>query len=114
MRSLVKTALVANDLSRCESRTAPGRGFGGVTVVAPPSEVLGFLGSGIISVLDWNSVRNGISSNEREGRVLLRVQVRLGGEDDGGMVFELDTVAFWVLKVTERGSGGGGEMMVLV
>jgi hypothetical protein len=85
-----------------------------MAVVAPPSEVLGLLGSGIISVLNWNSVRNGISSNERKRRVLLRVQVWLRGEDNGRMVLELHTIPFWVFKVAVRGSGRRGEMMMVL
>lgn len=46
-----------------------------MTIVASPSQVLSFLGSSIVSVLDRNSVRNGISSHERELRVLLWVHV---------------------------------------
>jgi hypothetical protein len=75
--SLVKTALVANDLAGCEGRTAPGRRFSCVAVVAPPPEILSFLGSGVISMLNRNPVRNGISCYEREGRILLWVHVRL-------------------------------------
>ena len=73
-----------------------------MAVVASPSQVLSFLGSGIISVLNGNSVRNGISSNERELRALLWEHIRLGGKDDGWMVFELDMRPIWMVKVTER------------
>jgi len=71
-----------------------------VAVVASPPEVLSFLRSSVISVLDGDSVRNGISSHERELCVLLRVHVRLGGENDSRVVFQFDTRAFWVIKVT--------------
>jgi len=70
-----------------------------MAVVAPPPQILGFLGCGIIGVLDRDSVRNGISGYEGELGVLLLVHVRLGGKDDGGVIFELDTRTFWVLKV---------------
>ena len=76
-----------------------------MAIVASPPQVLSLLGCGVVSVLDWNSVGNGISSHERELGVLLWVHVRLRGEDDGRVVFELDTRTFWVLKVTV---GGGG------
>ena len=46
-----------------------------MAVVASPSQVLSFLGCGVVSVLDWNSVGNGISSHERELMVLLWVHV---------------------------------------
>jgi hypothetical protein len=94
VRSLVKTALVANDLTGCEGRTTPRRRFGRVAVVASPPQVLSFLRSGIISVLNRNSVRNGISSDERERRILLLVHIRLGGKHEGLMVLELDTRPF--------------------
>jgi len=48
-----------------------------VAVVTPPPQVLSLLGSSVVGVLDGNSVGNGISSDERELRVLLRVHVRL-------------------------------------
>lgn len=38
------------------------------------------------------------------------MHIRLRGDDDRSMVFELDTRPIQVLKVTERGSGRGGEM----
>ena len=71
-----------------------------MAVVASPPQVLSFLGSSVISVLDGDSVRNGISSHERELSVLLRVHVRLGGENDRRVIFEFDTRAFCVIKVT--------------
>lgn len=69
-----------------------------MAVVASPSEVLSFLGSCVIGVLDGDSVRNGISSHEGELSVLWWVHVRLGGEDDGRVIFEFDR-AFRVVKV---------------
>lgn len=77
MCSLVKTALVANDLAGCQGRTAPRRRFSRVAVVAPPSEILSFLGGCVISMLNRNPVRDGISGYERERRILLWVHVRL-------------------------------------
>ena len=35
----------------------------------------------------------------------------MGGEHDGRVVFELDT--FWMLKVTERTCGRGGEVVLV-
>jgi hypothetical protein len=55
----------------------------------------------------------GISSNERKLMVLLWVHIRLGGEDDGWMVFELDMRPFWMLKVTERSGRRGGEVELI-
>lgn len=46
-----------------------------MAVIASPSQVLSLLGCGVVGVLDGNSVRNGISSYERELRVLLWVRV---------------------------------------
>ena len=46
-----------------------------MAVVASLLQVLSFLRRGIIGMLDWNSVRNGISSHERELRILLWVGV---------------------------------------
>ena len=82
MRPLVRTALVAHDLTGCEGRKVPQTLFGNMTVVASPSQVLSFLGSGVISVLYRNSVRSGISNNGGKGRVPLRVHIRLGRKDD--------------------------------
>ena len=46
-----------------------------MAVVASPSQVLSFLRCSVVGVLDWNSVRNGISGHERELRILLWVGV---------------------------------------
>ena len=46
-----------------------------MAVVAPPSQVLSFLGGSVVSVLDGNSMGNGISSHERQLGVLLWVHV---------------------------------------
>ena len=71
-----------------------------MAVVASPPQILSLLRCGVVGVLYRNPVRNGISSHERELRVLLLVRVRLGGDDDGRVFFELDTRTFWVFKVT--------------
>ena len=84
-----------------------------MAIVASPSQVLSLLGSGIVGVLNWNSVRNGISSHERELRVLLWVHVRLRGEDDGRVIFEFDTRTLWMLKVTVGRGGRGGDMVLV-
>jgi hypothetical protein len=63
-------------------------------------------------VLDRNPVRNGITSYEGEGSVLLWVHERLRVVDDGWVIFELDTRTFWVLKVTVGGGGGGDVILV--
>jgi hypothetical protein len=43
MDALVETALVADNLARIESRTAPGGGLCCVTIEAAPAEILGHL-----------------------------------------------------------------------
>lgn len=81
-----------------------------MAVEASPSQVLSFLGSRIVSMLDGNPVRNGVPRNERERRIRRRVHVRLGREDDGGVVFKLDTRAIRMFKVAVGGSGGGRDV----
>ena len=104
MRALVQAALVAHDLARVERRAPPGRGFGGVTVVTPATEVLRLLGRGVVGVLDGDGgVRGHV---ERHGRELAglggraRVEDVLGGDHDGLLacagVFELDA---WLVGV---------------
>lgn len=46
-----------------------------MAVVASPSQVLSFLGGSVVSVLDGNSMGNGISSYEGQLRVLLWMHV---------------------------------------
>jgi len=46
-----------------------------VAVVTSPSQVLSFLRCGVVSVLDWNSVGNGISSHEGKLMAMLWVHV---------------------------------------
>jgi hypothetical protein len=64
MGALVETALVADDFAGVEGGAAPGGWFGGVTVEAAAAQILGLLGSGVVSVLDWEA---GVGREVRHG-----------------------------------------------
>jgi len=101
MGALVEATLVADDFSRIEGGTAPGRRLCGVAVEAAAAKVLGFLAGGVVSELNGGC---GAGRGGKERRVVGGVEgvgreAELGGDYEGG-VLELDRLGV--------GAVGGG------
>ena len=91
MGAFVETALVADDFSGIESRATPGGGFGCMAIEASATEILGFLGSSVVCVLNWET---GVGRKVGHCDWMARRGGRgaeegsLGGDDDGCGILE--------------------------
>lgn len=92
MSALVEAALVANDFSRIEGRTAPTGWLSGVTVETAPAKVLSLLRSGVICMLNEKASVRGKTRKRMHAGGWGVTERSLGGDNDGCGVFCFDTV----------------------
>lgn len=105
--ALIKSALVANDLSRIQRRSAPGRRLGGMTIEAAAAKILCLLRGGIVCVVD-GMTRGKVGNTQRMagGGSHSPIESRLRRDHHGCISAILELNMGTLFKRTEISVGG--------